>query len=223
MIHEPDGVAEEVEALLQRGGQAAADVARSRAQRRAHELLEAAKESERRAGDAQARFETERHAARAQLAGVERPEWWERASATTIVAAWEAAQGWREHDELANRAAVHMRSQMIERLGVDPLEVGAEPVGDADPTDTGYYGAHDVTPEEALTWAAEVERPRPIGERGRELQAALAELHESRRLSGASRQATVAETIARGGPQRAPRARRGRGRPGVGAERERGR
>jgi hypothetical protein len=223
MIHEPDGVAEEVEQLLQRGGQAAADVARNRALRRAGELREAARESERRAGDARARFEAGRQAARAQLAGVERPGWWDDATAASIVEAWEAAQEWREHDELADRAAIHMRAEMIERLGVDPLSVGEGTLDEADPADTGHHGAHDVTPGEARAWEAELERPRPIGERGRELQDALVELRESRRLAGASRQPTVAEAVRQGGPQRAPRARHGRGLPGLGAERERGR
>ncbi|WP_249011195.1 hypothetical protein [Conexibacter sp. DBS9H8] len=223
MMHEPDGVAEEVEQLLQRGGQAAAEVARNRALRRAQELHERARESEQRTREAQARFEAERQAARAQLAGVEHEHWWEHASAREIVDAWGTAQQWREHDPLADRASTHMRAEMIERFGVDPLRVGEEPQTASDPPDTGHYAAHDVTAEEVRSWDAEVEQPGPVGERGRELQATLAELRESRRLGEAAGQATVADTVRQGAPQRPPRARRGRGGPQLGAERERGR
>jgi len=223
MMHEPDGVAEEVEQLLQRGGQAAADVARNRALRRAQDLRERARESEQRTRETQARFEAERQAARAQLAPVEREQWWEHASAHEIVAAWATAREWQQHDPVAERAATRMRAEMIERLGVDPLKVREEPHTGSDPADAGHDAPNDVTPGELCSWEAEVEQPRPIGERGRELEAALADLREGRRLSAAAQQATIAETVGKGGPERAPRARRSRGRPGLGAERERGR
>ena len=223
MMHEPDGVAEEVEQLLQRGGQAAADISRNRALRRAQELGERARESEQRTRETQARFEAEGHAARAQLAHVEREQWWEHASAHEIVVAWETAREWQRHDPVADRTATRMRAEMIERLAVDPLKTVEELHAGSEPADTVHYAAHDVTPNEVRSWEAEVEQPRPIGERGRELEAALGDLRESRRLSAAAEQATIAETVGKGGPELAPRARRSWGRPGLGAERERGR
>ena len=223
MTTEPDGVVNEVEQLLQRGGQAAADLARQRALARTRELRDNAREAQRAADHAQARLEAERQLASAQLANVDREDWWEHATAGEIVETWETAQRWREHDPVADRAATNVRAQMIDRLGVDPTRTGQEPFKAASPGDIGYHASRDVTPDMVRSWEAEVDQPQPIGARGRELQQALRELVETRRLANAARQTPVAETVAQGGPRRPPRAPKTRGLPGRGAERERGR
>lgn len=223
MTTEPDGVAAEVEQLLQHAGRTAADLARHHAIRRTHELRDATRASEQRASDTQARFHAEREAARAQLAAVRGAQWWEHAGAREIAQAWQTAQAWREHDPDAQEAAVLMRAEMIDRLGVDPVTVDQESLGAIDRADTGHAESHDVTAAEVRSREGETSQQRPVGDRGRQLEAALLELRESRRLAGAARQAPLAEVLRDGGPRRPPRARTSRGRPGLGAERERGR
>ncbi|MEV8241959.1 hypothetical protein AB0O90_17070 [Microbacterium testaceum] len=75
----------------------------------------------------QARFDAERAAARAQLAVVERPEWWDRASAQDIADVHETATAWREHDDTAATAAEKIRHEVRERYGVDVDNPGADP------------------------------------------------------------------------------------------------
>ena len=221
MIDEPDGVVHEVEQLLQRGGQAASELARNRMLKRAQELREAARESEQRTREAHARFETERQVARAQLAAFDREHWWEHATARDIVDTWHTAQQWREHDPQADRTAIHMRAEMIDRLGFDPATVADAPCSEPDSTHTGQRRSA-LTPEEGCSSETEPVLPRLTGERGRELRAMLLELRETRRINAAAQQRPVADAIRNGGPRRSPRAPRSR-RPVLGAERERAR
>lgn len=75
----------------------------------------------------QARFDAERGAARAQLAVVERPEWWDRASAQDIADVHETATAWREHDDTAATAAEKIRQEVRDRYGIDVDNPGADP------------------------------------------------------------------------------------------------
>lgn len=75
----------------------------------------------------QARFDAERGAARAQLAVVERPEWWDRASVQDIADLHETATAWREHDDTAAAAAEKIRQEVRDRYGIDVDNPGADP------------------------------------------------------------------------------------------------
>ncbi|MCT2085629.1 hypothetical protein M3D75_05825 [Microbacterium enclense] len=79
------------------------------------------------ARELQARFDAERGAARAQLAVVNQPEWWTRASVEDIAAVHETATAWRDHDDTAAAAHETIRREVRERYGVDVDRPGADP------------------------------------------------------------------------------------------------
>lgn len=79
------------------------------------------------ARELQARFDAERGAARAQLAVVNQPEWWNRASVEDIAGVHETATAWRDHDDTAAAAADTIRREVRERYGVDVDRPGADP------------------------------------------------------------------------------------------------
>lgn len=74
-----------------------------------------------------ARFESERGAARASLAPVHQPEWWDTAKAEDIAAAHETASVWREHDDVARDVGDTIRRQVQDRYGVDVDAPNADP------------------------------------------------------------------------------------------------
>ncbi len=79
------------------------------------------------ARELQARFDAERGAARAQLAVVNQPEWWNRASVEDIAAVHETATAWRDHDDTAAAAHDTIRREVRDRYGVDVDRPGADP------------------------------------------------------------------------------------------------
>lgn len=79
------------------------------------------------ARELQARFDAERGAARAQLAVVNQPEWWNRASVEDIAGVHETATAWRDHDDAAAAAHDTIRREVRERYGVDVDRPGADP------------------------------------------------------------------------------------------------
>jgi hypothetical protein len=126
MMHEPDGVGEAVEELLRGGLAAAGALARARAHSRAQRLHAAAQASEQSARQLRAAIEVDRAAARAQLATVTQTQWWDRATAQEIAAAWQTAQEWRDSDPEAAKASVRIRAELDERYGIDPRQYAAE-------------------------------------------------------------------------------------------------
>jgi colicin import membrane protein len=84
------------------------------------------------ARELQARFDAERGAARAQLAVVNQPEWWTRASVENIASAHETATAWRDHDDTAAAAHDTIRREVRERYGVDVDRPGADPTAVAE-------------------------------------------------------------------------------------------
>lgn len=79
------------------------------------------------ARELQARFDAERGAARAQLAVVNQPEWWNRASVEDIADVHETATAWHEHDDTAATAAEKIRQEVRDRYGIDVDNPGADP------------------------------------------------------------------------------------------------
>lgn len=79
------------------------------------------------ARELQARFDAERGAARAQLAVVNQPEWWNRASVEDIAGVHETATAWRGHDDTAAAAHDTIRREVRKRYGVDVDRPGADP------------------------------------------------------------------------------------------------
>jgi len=79
----------------------------------------------------EARFESERHAARASLTPVQQAEWWNSAGVDDIAQAHETATVWRDHDEIAREAGDMIRLEVSERYGIDVDAPGADPAAAA--------------------------------------------------------------------------------------------
>ncbi len=71
------------------------------------------------ARELEARFEAERGAARASLAPVAQPEWWDRASPEDIAGGHETATAWRDFDDVARDASGIIKHEVQERYGID--------------------------------------------------------------------------------------------------------
>ena len=127
MADEPDGVDEAFEGALRVGltvaGRVGEQVARAREQAARNTQVT----SEQEARELQARFDAERSAARAQLAPVQREEWWTRAQPGDVATAWETARTWQDFDPDARRTADRIRDEVRSRYGVDVNEPRAEP------------------------------------------------------------------------------------------------
>lgn len=116
-----------------------------------------------------ARFEAERATARAQLAVVDQPVWWDQATPAGIADVHETATAWRDYDDVAAAAAVTMRQEIQDRYGIDVDAPGADPAAVA-----------------AALAEAETERAHAVAERhraGEELTAsqallAIADAHD---------------------------------------------
>jgi hypothetical protein len=72
------------------------------------------------------RFEAERGAARAELAPVQRPEWWDQAAPQDIAQVCETATAWRDFDDVAKGAGDTIRREVQERYGIDADAPGAD-------------------------------------------------------------------------------------------------
>ena len=73
-----------------------------------------------------ARFEAERAAARASLAPVQQPAWWDQARPEDIAQAHESATAWRDFDDVAREAGNTIRHEVQERYGIDVAAPGAD-------------------------------------------------------------------------------------------------
>ncbi|MCJ1675653.1 hypothetical protein MT355_20495 [Rathayibacter sp. VKM Ac-2929] len=118
--HEADGGVEESMSMAMR---TALTVAMQMAEKFSRLREEMARDAERRdsaaARELAARFEAERGAAIAQLAVVDRPDWWENASPANIADVAETAQTWRGFDERAEAASEIIGREVKDRYGVD--------------------------------------------------------------------------------------------------------
>ncbi|WP_104131584.1 hypothetical protein [Cryobacterium sp. M91] len=79
------------------------------------------------ARELEARFEAERGAARASLAPVKHPEWWNQATAEDIAGVHETATAWRDFDDVAREAGDTINHEVQERYGIDIEAPGADP------------------------------------------------------------------------------------------------
>lgn len=70
------------------------------------------------ARELEARFEAERGAARASLAPVAQPEWWNQASPEDIAGVHETATAWRDFDDVAHDAGDTIKHEVQERYGI---------------------------------------------------------------------------------------------------------
>ncbi|PPG62344.1 hypothetical protein C5C69_05670 [Rathayibacter sp. AY1C7] len=79
---------------------------------------EALRKSEADARSLAARFSAERDVARAQLAVVDRPDWWQRADLQQVADVLSTAQQWKDLDPVAERATQTVAREVQDRYGV---------------------------------------------------------------------------------------------------------
>jgi hypothetical protein len=166
MAEETDGVGETFDEALR----VALTVASQFGERIARLREQAVRDREARAGresrELQNRFEAERGAARASLAVVDRPQWWDRATIAEISGAHETAIAWRDYDDVANKAVATIQREVQDRYGVDVGRAGADPRRVADALrqeqmdragddEERRSGGGDLAAAEALLTAAE--------------------------------------------------------------------
>ncbi|MFQ1004381.1 hypothetical protein [Modestobacter sp. SSW1-42] len=118
-MSEPDGVDKVVGGGLRVALTAAGLVAEHLARARAERMRRETAESTASARELAARLVAERAAARAQLAVVDRREWWDNAQARDVADAWETAQLWRQVEPEAERAVATIVREVRDRYGVD--------------------------------------------------------------------------------------------------------
>jgi hypothetical protein len=73
------------------------------------------------------RFEGERAAARAQLALVDQPGWWDQAQPRDVAEVYETAVIWRDYDEAAEPAIETIRENLHDRYDVNLDDLQADP------------------------------------------------------------------------------------------------
>lgn len=124
---EHDGVDEALSNSLRTALMAAGQIGAQLARVRENQLRHAEASSAQAARELQSRLDVERLAARAELAVVNRNEWWDAASADDITGAWQTANAWRMLDPDVERAASRIESEVAARWGLDARETGARP------------------------------------------------------------------------------------------------
>jgi len=127
MTEEHDGIDEALEGMLRIGLTAAGRVAEVAARAREQAARDARAASEAQAGELAGRLQAERAAARAQLAPVDRTDWWHQSRPEDIAVAWETARSWQHLDPVAERAAGRIRREVADRYGIDVDAPGGNP------------------------------------------------------------------------------------------------
>jgi hypothetical protein len=118
-MSETDGVEESVRGSMRVVLTVAGQVGQQAARIIAERQREQQQASEQTARELQARYDAERATARAHVAVVDRPEWWNTATPEQVADVWSTAHAWRTQDADVERAAGVMETQARERYGVD--------------------------------------------------------------------------------------------------------
>lgn len=127
MDHDSDGIEEAFEGQLRVMLTAAGQVGERIARMREEALRRAASASEQEARALHSRLVAERDAARAALAAVHRPQWWDQASPDQIATAHQTARAWSREDPDAERAEHRIRQEVRTRFGVGVDVAGGDP------------------------------------------------------------------------------------------------
>ena len=214
---ETDGIAEVFDEGMRLAITAAGRLAEHRIRERERQLRQAQADSEQSARQLEARIDAERATAIAQLDATRHPEWWDTASVDDVANAWEAAQEWRDRDVDAAATAERMRSEIIERYGLDPEQVDRDAVGTADTADRAGERGQQLEATAIVGSADRGERAEALDydspERRERASTALADagvdedVIESHRLADTSQALPAQEAVA-DAPRRAPHARR---------------
>lgn len=126
MVDESDGIEEAIEGQMRLLVTAAAQAGDRLARMREDALRRAQATSEREARELQSRLAAEQRAVRADLAGVQRTDWWEKASPERIAQAYESAVAWRDEEPEAARAEQRIVDELRTRHGITPDQLRAQ-------------------------------------------------------------------------------------------------
>ena len=126
MVDESDGIEEAIEGQTRLLVTAAAQAGDRLARMREDALRRAQATSEREARELQSRFAAEQRAVRADLAGVQRADWWEKATPERIAQAYESAVAWRDEEPEAARAEARIVDELRTRHGITPDQLRAQ-------------------------------------------------------------------------------------------------
>lgn len=126
-----DGVEDAIQGVTQVAMTTAARMGEELARAREKRAREAQASSEQAAREVAGRFTAEREAARAALAPVHRPQWWNDAQSEDMSKAYQTATAWKDIDPDAARAEQRIVEEVHTRFGVD-LNRDGDPRGLAD-------------------------------------------------------------------------------------------
>lgn len=119
MADESDGVGETFDASLRIALTIASQFGERVARLREQMAREREGSAQQEARELTSRFDAERGAARASLAPVHQPEWWDQARPESIAEMHETATAWREFDDVAATAGDTIRREVDARYGID--------------------------------------------------------------------------------------------------------
>lgn len=145
---EPDGVGDDLRNQLRVALTVAGRLAEVAARQHEQQLRDAQADSQQRARELQNRLDGERAGARAALAPVQRPDWWDRADPREIAEAWQTASAWRDVDPDAERAAVRIRSELRDRYDLDVSDLRADPTAVKDALERRERALRDAAGEQ---------------------------------------------------------------------------
>lgn len=125
MVDDTDGIEEAITGQIRVAVTAAAQVGQAIARAREEALRKAAAADERQARELRSRLDAERAAARAEVAQVNRVEWWDNSTPEQIGHTYQVARAWRGEDSEISRAEHRMNDELRSRYGIDPDDTGA--------------------------------------------------------------------------------------------------
>jgi hypothetical protein len=126
VAEEADGIDEALEGQLRVLVTAAGQVGERLARSREEALRREQTRNEQEHRELRSRLEAERHAARAELTGVHRADWWDRATPEQIGRAYQVARTWADEEPEAVRAEQKVREEVKARYGIDVTDTGAD-------------------------------------------------------------------------------------------------
>lgn len=125
-MSEADGMEDAVDGAMRTGLMVASRIGEQLAKTREQEQRNIAAAEEQWARELQERFDTQRAAARAQLAPVSREDWWDKATPEMIERVHETATAWKAYDFEAAPAAGEISEQVQSRYSIDVNNTGAD-------------------------------------------------------------------------------------------------
>ena len=151
-----DGIDDALQGVTHVAMTAAARMGEQLARLREEQARAAQARSEQAAQELAARYNAEREAARASLASVHRPEWWDSAQSEDVTKAYETAKAWSEVDPEAVRAEQRIVEEVRNRYGVD-VEHDGSPASVAEALDRAEHARHAATEQRGAAGAETAE------------------------------------------------------------------